>query len=44
LEVGNKRPVKTDEARKNMEGEDDEKEYLDVTTNRLAGIGDVYRA
>jgi hypothetical protein len=35
-------PLKPMTIGKNCEGENDGKEYLDVTADRLAGCGDVY--
>jgi hypothetical protein len=37
-------PSKLTRAGKKQKGEYDEKEYLEVTTDRLAGCGDIYRA
>lgn len=37
-------PLKLTTVGNNYGGEDDEKEYLEIAADRLAGIGDVYRA
>jgi hypothetical protein len=44
MEAGNDHPVETITTEKNFVGENDEKEYLETTADRMARPGVVYRA